>query len=490
MFNLQRYMTNYKRIEQALKWDWYIQGFNAVPIFLNHAAYSGFPMKKLMGFGYTAFIFHYQKNYGEMWYLNSDFKSIWLEVKKRLAKDKNYLQRKKKVYEKIYNHQEKSFQKIIGSLSKLSDRELLMTFQKYAQAQVNSVGVAHILDPIGVELEKEFKVGLLPAFAKASVSKERFNEYYAILTTPTQQSFLAQEEDDLKKIGKLSAPKRKLALEEHTKKYFWIQNSYAAPKNLTAEDFAEHLKILQLEPKTTGFVTNKQKQTLIKKLKLSSDLRAKIGWIDFATTWQDERKANTLKIVGYFSLVIEEVAKRAKIDKNLIYYLGVADIPKIKKLTDLESWQPGLIKRSKGVFFLQYKGIEYAVSGREYDRLLTIRQKLESNNEEVKSELHGSVANGGTVTGRVAVCKNLSAIYKVQKGDILVASMTRPEFMPALKKAAAIITDEGGITCHAAIVARELNIPAIIGTKMATKILKDGMMVEVRANHGIVRILS
>ena len=68
--------------------------------------------------------------------------------------------------------------------------------------------------------------------------------------------------------------------------------------------------------------------------------------------------------------------------------------------------------------------------------------------------------------------------------------MTRPEFMPALKKAAAIITDEGGITCHAAIVARELKKPCIIGTKIATKVLKDGMMVEVDADKGVVKILN
>ena len=67
--------------------------------------------------------------------------------------------------------------------------------------------------------------------------------------------------------------------------------------------------------------------------------------------------------------------------------------------------------------------------------------------------------------------------------------MTRPEYVTAMKKAAAIVTDEGGITCHAAIVARELGIPCIIGTKVATKTLKDGEMVEVRANHGYVRVI-
>ena len=68
--------------------------------------------------------------------------------------------------------------------------------------------------------------------------------------------------------------------------------------------------------------------------------------------------------------------------------------------------------------------------------------------------------------------------------------MTSPDFLPAMKKSAAFITDEGGITCHAAIVAREMKKPCIVGTKVATKKLKDGDFVEVDADHGIVKVLN
>ena len=71
-----------------------------------------------------------------------------------------------------------------------------------------------------------------------------------------------------------------------------------------------------------------------------------------------------------------------------------------------------------------------------------------------------------------------------------MASMTRPEYIGAMKKALAFITDEGGVTCHAAIVARELQKPCIIGTKIATEVLKDGDLVQVDAVHGVVRILE
>jgi pyruvate,water dikinase len=105
-------------------------------------------------------------------------------------------------------------------------------------------------------------------------------------------------------------------------------------------------------------------------------------------------------------------------------------------------------------------------------------------------ELTGMTASTGTATGKVKVCSTIESLKKVEEGDIIVAPMTRPEYVPAMRKAAAIITDEGGITCHAAIVSRELNIPCIIGTKIATKVLNDGDLVEIKGNHGLIIILK
>ncbi len=79
---------------------------------------------------------------------------------------------------------------------------------------------------------------------------------------------------------------------------------------------------------------------------------------------------------------------------------------------------------------------------------------------------------------------------QMKEGDILVAGQTRPFFMPAIRKAGAIVTDEGGITSHAAIVARELKKPCVIGTRIATEVLKDGDLVEVDADNGVVKILK
>ncbi|MCC7552558.1 phosphoenolpyruvate synthase [Candidatus Micrarchaeota archaeon] len=100
--------------------------------------------------------------------------------------------------------------------------------------------------------------------------------------------------------------------------------------------------------------------------------------------------------------------------------------------------------------------------------------------------LKGLGASPGIYFGKVKLTPSNEDIDKVEKGDILVTSMTSPDFVPAMKRAGAIITDHGGSTSHAAIVSRELGIPCIVGTNEATKKLSDGMEITVDAIRGIV----
>jgi len=108
------------------------------------------------------------------------------------------------------------------------------------------------------------------------------------------------------------------------------------------------------------------------------------------------------------------------------------------------------------------------------------------NNDLVK----GQIAFKGKVTGKVRILKRKNQISEFKEGEVLLSPMTTPDFVPAMKRAAAIVTDEGGIVCHAAILARELKIPCVIGTKFATKVFKDGDQIEVDAEKGIVRKLN
>ena len=134
--------------------------------------------------------------------------------------------------------------------------------------------------------------------------------------------------------------------------------------------------------------------------------------------------------------------------------------------------------------------IEWAI---ERGRIYIVQSRAVTTLEEKKTEavkgtpiLEGYGASPGVASGTVKIIKDLSEIGKVQKGDILVTRMTSPDYVPAMEKSAAIVTDEGGITCHAAIVSRELGVPCIIATKKATQVLKDNMKITVDASHGKV----
>lgn len=104
--------------------------------------------------------------------------------------------------------------------------------------------------------------------------------------------------------------------------------------------------------------------------------------------------------------------------------------------------------------------------------------------------VQGLPAFQGVVRGPVRFVRDRTEIGKVRRGDILVTKLTTPDFLPAMERAAAIVTDLGGITSHAAIVARELHKPCIVGTRNATAVLRDGNTVEVDAEKGVVKVLK
>ncbi|WP_457549117.1 pyruvate, water dikinase [Archaeoglobus sp.] len=130
------------------------------------------------------------------------------------------------------------------------------------------------------------------------------------------------------------------------------------------------------------------------------------------------------------------------------------------------------------------KGKIYIVQSRP---ITTIKGKVEvSDVEEGEILVKGLGASPGIGIGKVKIVLNPDEINKVEEGDVLVTTMTTPDMVPAMRKASAIVTDEGGLTCHAAIVSRELGIPAVVGTGNATKVLKDGMIVTVDGDKGLV----
>lgn len=114
------------------------------------------------------------------------------------------------------------------------------------------------------------------------------------------------------------------------------------------------------------------------------------------------------------------------------------------------------------------------------------KNKKEISTEGLKLVLKGEPASPGVATGKVKILKSAKEINKLGEGEILVTDMTTPDFVPAMKKAAAIVTNQGGQTSHAAIVSRELGIPCVVGTETATTDLKSGQVMTVNGKEGSV----
>jgi len=115
---------------------------------------------------------------------------------------------------------------------------------------------------------------------------------------------------------------------------------------------------------------------------------------------------------------------------------------------------------------------------------LGIEEAEEVSTEEAEVLLRGLGAAPGRASGEVRILKSVEDGARLKEGDILVTAMTAPDWVPLMRKASAIVTDQGGMTCHAAIVSRELGIPAIVGTGAATTTLEDGVMVTVDGSTG------
>lgn len=150
-----------------------------------------------------------------------------------------------------------------------------------------------------------------------------------------------------------------------------------------------------------------------------------------------------------------------------------------------------LRKRNKLFYIRQYPIGKFELKqGRAAEIEINKQQFFKEKKYTNIKELQGLIAYGGRTTGRVRLVLCRKDMLKFKKDEILVSVMTEPSYLPIMKRAKAFITDEGGVLCHAAIIARELKKSCIIGTKIATKVLKDGDLVEVDAEKGIVKILK
>ncbi len=154
----------------------------------------------------------------------------------------------------------------------------------------------------------------------------------------------------------------------------------------------------------------------------------------------------------------------------------------IKKLAEISLKLEAHYKKPQDIEFAIEGGDIYIVQTRA---VTTIGKKVEAGRDiEGEIILTGLAASPGIASGKIRIVRDLSDLEKIKQGDVLVTKMTNPDMVVSMQKSAAIVTDEGGLTAHAAIVSREMGIPAVVGTREATTKLKEGEIITVDGTSG------
>ncbi|TKJ17948.1 hypothetical protein CEE44_04795 [Candidatus Woesearchaeota archaeon B3_Woes] len=383
-------------------------------------------------------------------------------------------------------------------LTKLSDEELIKLSNEFSQITLNRNSSSSLIDGFALGTDEMIADKIKEVYESSKIKDEkRFTDVFSTLTAPVHLSFINDAEVELLEVAlnvKKGGDKTKL-LEEHQKNFFWTRNNYVDSYVLDVKHFEKELdKIFSLNLnieeevkriKDTPKVNRKKKEDLMNLLNISDELKVLIKISEDFTYWQDERKKATFWTTHYFSLILDEIGKRVDIPLDEIKYMSPREVGNIFNKKPTREELKG--RKNNSVFYWDKEGHE-ALHGKDADDVKN--EILGSTDLSDVDDFRGLTASMGKATGKVKILKSATEINKVEKGDIIVAVMTRPDYIPAMKKASAIVTDEGGVTCHAAIVSRELGIPCIIGTKIATKVLKDGDLVEVNANHSWVKIVK
>lgn len=307
-----------------------------------------------------------------------------------------------------------------------------------------------------------------------------------------RQIFAKKRAQEIKKLLPTSLEQR---IKRVYKQYKWMGTQFLLGKMLEIEDFIEEVKFMveknpikalrRLDIERTHAI--KEFHKTVKRLKIKGYLLRLVQELKKASFQRTEELKYSITGEYYFILFLKEVAKRLGLTFGQIIYMTSEEIESYLKLKKRvrQPLKKVISSRRKEYALLLLNGKRYVLTGKEINQI-----RDESEFDENAKEIKGDIASGGKASGVVKVILNTNELDKVKKGNILVTLMTTPDYIMAMNRSAAIITNDGGITCHAAVISRELGIPCIIGTKFATRILKDGDQVEVDADQGIIKVLK
>src|SRR3989344_5396119 len=298
----------------------------------------------------------------------------------------------------------------------------------------------------------------------------------------------------------LDKQKKDQKLEKHAVKYEWLEYGLQG-RILSKDHFQRELEEIEKEGSQT--VLERIKEF---KAKTIQEQKKIIKALNIGKTHQRIFKivrgslfsrlySKYAQFYAYYCLegLLKEIGSRFSLSLEETRFLSIKDYESMLARSGADKTNWGSLARSHKSHSLQIsdEGQTEIWTGEDADRVMKkVKWKEGSVESSQSDEIKGQPAFKGQAKGRVKIINTVQELAKMHSGNVLVSHMTNPDIVPAMKMAVAIVTDLGGITCHAAIVAREFRKPCVIGTKIATKVLKDGDLVEVDANNGIVKVVK
>ncbi|MFC1727972.1 PEP-utilizing enzyme [Nanoarchaeota archaeon] len=436
---------------------------------------------------------------------------------KKLKQDKGFL---KQIRENTLNGCKlmiETSEKIYKTdLSKLANKQLWDLYQEYRQKDKDMYIWGMV--PVLIDFEVTRLSDEIRSIIKSKLNENEQNllpDYFITLTTSKEDTLMKQEKlsflnvakeisenQEAKELFKKSVDEIKAELsnfkeidekiEEHTKNYCFFGYGYLGPawkKEYYLELLSGFIKVDNPEEKIKEIeeekqATDRKREEVIRKLKLTEDelylmdAGAEFGFLKV------NRKDLLYKSYYHMNNWLEEVSKRFGLTITQLRHMISEEV----KDMILDNKLPDKNVLDQRIEFYLFILKDQKLTIHHGDEAKKLHEELMEKQEDIDlDELKGDCSCQGQARGEIKIIKTVEDMEKMNQGDILVSPATNPNLVPAMQKAGAIITDEGGITCHAAIVSRELGVPCITGTKIVTKAFKDGDLVEVDATNGIVR---
>lgn len=342
------------------------------------------------------------------------------------------------------------------------------------------VGASHLVD-------------IVEEMIQQTVVKESFPAEHVLDIIPKVITPLIERQAELvglkKELGKMSLvdikKDKKLwkGLQEQAEKYPWVETFNFIGDPVTPEKLYEQIEHMEDTAEPVKYVPQKP---------LSEELQFRARCLQYS---------GYLKQAGseYFSIFSErvipflkKVAEKVGVSYREFMTLSVTEIKKALNGEMSTDELKKLAKRRMGInhWFLFGDDNGQSIFVEEPSDVEKLLQLMVPRADKDAKEIKGEIGNPGKYTGTARIVMNTYDFPKLQVGDVLVSTMTTPDFVILMQKSGAIVTDIGGMLCHAAIVSREIGKPCVIGTRFATQLLKDGDRVEVDADKGVVRIIK